>query len=262
MPSGKDSIMLKAVLIDLGGVLYVGDEPVPGAAEALRKLLATDLAVRFLTNTSRTPRRTLLARLAAMGFGIEADHLLTAPVTTRKLIERRGLRPHYLVHPAIAEEMGPSDDVDPTAVVLGDAGEGFSYPRLNTAFRFLMRGLPLLAMAKNRYFREGDGLSLDMGAFVAALEYAAGVEAEVVGKPSASFFDTALRDTGSQAADAVMIGDDLRDDIGAAQALGIAGVLVRTGKYRAEDERQAQIRPTAVVADFPAAVDWVLRHRG
>ena len=113
-------------------------------------------------------------------------------------------------------------------------------------------------MARNRYFQEPDGLTLDLGAFVAALEYGAGVRAEVVGKPAAPFFLGALAELGVVPGEAVLIGDDLRDDIGGAQAVGIPGVLVRTGKFRLADESAGDIRAARVVDDFAAAVALLL----
>jgi HAD superfamily hydrolase (TIGR01458 family) len=252
---------LKAVLIDLSGVLYVGDEALPGAVAALNRLRAAALPVRFLTNTTRSPRSAIMTKLATMGFAVATEEVFTAPMATKALVALRGLRPHYLVHPDIESEMGPSDP-DPDAVVMGDAGPYFNYERLNRAFRLLMQGLPLIVMAKNRYFKGSDGLSLDMGAFVTALEYSAGVRAEVVGKPARSYFETVLRDVGVRGEEAVMIGDDLHDDIEGAQRAGIAGILVRTGKYRPEDERDVSVQPALIVDDFPAAVDRLFARDG
>lgn len=248
----------KAVLIDLAGVLHTGDEALPGAVLALARLRASGLALRFLTNTTRTPSNVLFAKLQRMGFTLAAGEIQTAALAARTLVRRRRLKPLWLVHPDIAAEMGDSA-VDPDVVVLGDMGEHFTYPLLNRAFRLLMDGLPLMAMARNRYFMEADGLSLDMGAFVAGLEYSAGVSAEVTGKPAAPFFEAALAELGVAAADAVLIGDDLADDIGGAQAAGIPGILVRTGKFRPGDDAHPEIRPAAVVDNFTAAVNAIIR---
>lgn len=247
----------KAILIDLAGVLHVGDLLIPGAAGALARLRGSGIPLAFLTNTTRTPRRALTAKMNVLGLPMTEDEVLTAPGATMNLVRARGLRPHYIVHPDLAAEIGPNA-IDPDAVVLGDAGPCFDYAQLNTAFRLIMRGLPFIAMARNRYFREEDGLSLDMGAFVAGLEYSTGVAAEITGKPAAPFFQAALDQLGVAAADAVMIGDDLRDDIGGAQALGIASVLVRTGKYAPADEQHPDIRPAAVADDFAAWVTQLL----
>lgn len=247
----------KAVLIDLAGVLHTGDEALPGAVRALDRLRASGLSLRFLTNTTRTPSTVLFARLQRMGFTLAASEIQTAALAARTLVRSRGQRPLWLVHPDIAGEMGESAS-DPDVVVLGDMGDHYTYPLLNHAFRLLMQGLPLMAMARNRYFMEPDGLSLDMGAFVAGLEYSAGIKAEITGKPAPSFFNAALAELGIGAAEAVLIGDDLADDIGGAQAAGIPGILVRTGKYRAGDEAHPDIRPAAVVDDFAAVVDGLL----
>ena len=247
----------KAVLIDLAGVLHTGDEALPGAVRALDRLRASGLSLRFLTNTTRTPSSILFARLQRMGFTLAASEIQTAALAARTLVRSRGQRPLWLVHPDIAGEMGESAS-DPDVVVLGDMGDHYTYPLLNHAFRLLMQGLPLMAMARNRYFMEPDGLSLDMGAFVAGLEYSAGIKAEITGKPAPSFFNAALAELGIGAAEAVLIGDDLADDIGGAQAAGIPGILVRTGKYRAGDEAHPDIRPAAIVDDFAAVVDGLL----
>jgi HAD superfamily hydrolase (TIGR01458 family) len=247
----------RAILIDLAGVLHVEDQPLPGAREALQALRASGIPLRFLTNTTRSPITRIVASLRQMGFAIAPEEIQTAVLATRQLVEQRGLHPHYLVHPDIRGEVGP-DHAEPDAVVLGDAGHEFSYAALNEVFRLLMRGLPFIVMARNRYFREKDGLTLDMGAFVAGLEYSSGVKAEVVGKPAAPFFLGALAELGVAPEEAVLIGDDLADDIGGAQAAGIPGMLVRTGKFRPADEKHPDIRPAAIVDDFAAAVARLL----
>lgn len=251
----------RAVLIDLAGVLHVGDQAIPGAAAALARLRAAGLPLRFLTNTTRSPRAALVRLLHGLGFEVAAEEIQTAVLATAQLVRQRGLHPHYLVHPDIVAEVGPSY-TEPDAVVLGDAGHHFTFDNLNAAFRLVMGGRPLIAMARNRYFQEPDGLTMDLGAFVAALEYASGRPAEIVGKPAGPFFLGALAELGVAPADAVLIGDDLRDDIGGAQAAGIPAMLVRTGKFRPADEDHPDIRPTRVVDDFPAAVAAILELAG
>lgn len=247
----------KALLIDLAGVLHVGDQVIPDSIEALARLRSAGLRLVFLTNTTRTPRRTLVAKMQALGLDVRDDELLTAPGATLNLVRSRSLHPHWIVHPDLRDEVGP-DATEPDAVVLGDAGHCFDYAQLNTAFRLIMRGLPFIAMARNRHFKEEDGLSLDMGAFVAGLEYSTGVKADIAGKPATPFFQAALDTAGVRADEAIMIGDDLRDDVGGAQAAGIAGVLVRTGKYGPADEQNPDIRPAAIDDDFARFIDRLL----
>lgn len=252
---------LQAVLIDLGGVVYVGDRPFDGALRALARLREAGLGLRFLTNTTRRPARTLLADLAAMGLEIGPGERMTPAQLAVTWLKERRLTPHLLVHAALEEEFAELPRSGKPAVVVGDAGEGFTYRRLNAAFRLLMQGAPFVALARNRRFQDKDGeISLDAGAFVAALEYGSGREAVVLGKPAGAFFDLALQDLGVPAERAVMIGDDAEADIGGAMDAGLAGVLVRTGKYSAGDEDALETPPTHVADDLPAAVDWILRR--
>ena len=168
------------------------------------------------------------------------------------------------MHPNLLPEFADLDTADPNAVLVADAGEAMTYDGLNAAFRQLMRNgarVPLIAMARNRFFKDKGGLSLDAGPFVAALEYASGAVAELVGKPSAAFFRLGLAELGCDATDAVMIGDDVRDDVVGAADAGLHGLLVRTGKFRPGDESQLIDGRTSVVDDFAAAVEAVLQSR-
>jgi len=103
---------------------------------------------------------------------------------------------------------------------------------MNKAFRLLEQGCSLIAMGMNRYFREKDGLSLDAGSFVTALEYVANTKALIIGKPSAEFFRTALMSVNCKAENAIMIGDDVEADVIDALDAGLQGILVKTGKYK------------------------------
>lgn len=251
--------MFKAALLDLGGVVYVGESPLPGALEAIGRLRAAGLAVRFITNTTRTPRRRLLARLGAMGLMLSEGDLFTPAVAARAYLAERGLAAHLLIHPALAEDFAGLAEGGESAVVIGDAADGFSYDALNAAFRRLMDGAPFVALAPNRFFADADGQpSLDAGPFVAALEYATGRSATVFGKPSADFFGHAVASVGCAPQDAVMVGDDAEADVAGARRAGLAGVLVRTGKYRAGAEDAFDPAPSATVADLAAAVDWIV----
>lgn len=253
--------MVEAVLLDLAGVLFNGDRAIPGAAEAVARLRAARLPVRFLTNSTRAPRRVLLERLECMGFEVAAEEMFTPTSAACEVLRKKGLVPHLLIHPDLAEDFegltGPGPE---SAVVVGDAGPYFTHDNLNAAFRVLTGGAGFYALAANRTFRDADGeLSMDAGAFVAALEYASGTRAEVLGKPAPAFFAAALDHIGIGAGQAAMIGDDADSDVAGALAAGLGqAVLVRTGKYRAGDETRADPRPSHVARDLADAVDWLL----
>jgi HAD superfamily hydrolase (TIGR01458 family) len=153
------------------------------------------------------------------------------------------------------------EEVDdrPDAVIMGDLGEKFGFQILNRAFRMVMDGAELIALQKNRFWMTPDGLSLDVGPFVAALEYAARREALVVGKPAREFFATILAGIPAEPGAAAMVGDDVETDVGGALRAGLAGILVRTGKYRDDAVRASGVEPTAVV-DSIADVPGLLRR--
>uniref|UniRef100_A0A3P8WPT7 Phospholysine phosphohistidine inorganic pyrophosphate phosphatase n=1 Tax=Cynoglossus semilaevis TaxID=244447 RepID=A0A3P8WPT7_CYNSE len=164
----------------------------------------------------------------------------------------------------VLPEFDSIDKTNPNCVVIGDAAENFSYQNLNEAFRVLV-GLEkpvLFSMGQGRYYKETDGLKLDVGVFMKALEYACDLEAEVIGKPSPMFFQTVLGDMNLQPHEALMIGDDLVNDVGGAQHCGMKGVQVRTGKYRPSDERHPTVTADGTVDNLAQAVDMILAQRG
>jgi len=250
---------LKGVLLDLDGVVYLRDEPLPGSLDAVARLRAAGMAVRFVTNTTRTPHAQILDKLIGLGIDVAPDELLTPAASARKMIEQGELAPMLLVHPDLAVDFAGLPKGNREAVVVGDAGKGFTYDALNQAFRALERGAEFLALADNRAFRDGDGeLSLDAGPFVRALAYAANREPVVLGKPAPDFFAAALAGMGCAAHEAAMVGDDVEADVGGAMAAGLTGVLVRTGKYQPGVEARIDPPPSAVCDDLAAAVEWLL----
>ncbi|KOU60688.1 HAD family hydrolase [Streptomyces sp. MMG1533] len=255
---------VRAVLIDIDGVLTVSWRPLPGAVEALREIRQAGLPVALVTNTTSRTRASIAAALADAGFPVTAGDILTAPaVTAAYLAEHRpGARCALLNSGDIREDLEgvtvlDTDDTDAVAdvVVVGGAGPEFDYAALDRAFGHLQRGARLVAMHRNLYWRTDAGLRLDSGAFLVGLEQAARVEAEVTGKPSEAFFAAALAHLGVGARDAVMIGDDIESDVLAAQRAGVTGVLVKTGKYLPETHEAASGTPDHVIesfADLPA----------
>jgi len=257
---------VRGALLDLDGVVYVGDKPVPAAAATVDWLAREGVRYRFLTNTTSRPRRAILDKLTGMGIPAGADDILTPAVAAVAWMRR-----HDVEHPALfvpdataAEfaELGPlpdgaedGDEDGAVAVVIGDLGEGWNYATLNRALRLLMSETapPLVALRMTGYWRAEDGLRLDAGAFVRALEYAAGRTAVVVGKPDPTFYGTAVDALRLEAGQVAMVGDDIRTDVEGAQRAGLTGVLVRTGKFSPSDLTD-EVSPDAVldsIADLP-----------
>ena len=254
--------MISGALLDLAGVVYEGDHVLPGAIDAVARLHGSGLPLRFVTNTTTRTKTALLTRLTGFGLEIESDELFTPGQAAKAWLAEHEASPVLLVHPNLISEFADLPARPKRAVVVGDAGEAFTYANMNRAFRALIDGATLLALAKNRTFEDGDGrLSLDAGAFVAGLEYSSGQEAIVLGKPSPQFYGAALSSMGCAPQDTVMVGDDAESDVAGALRAGLArAVLVRTGKYRKDDETRFDPGPTATVDDLPAAVQWILER--
>jgi phospholysine phosphohistidine inorganic pyrophosphate phosphatase len=250
-------------LFDLDGTLYLGDAPVPGAVDTLARLRARGVPFRLVTNTTSRSRRALVERLAGFGFAVAAEEIVTATLAGVELLRAGGYaRVAPFVPVGALEDMagltlsggtsgrarGPAD-----AVVLGDLGEGWTFALLQEAFEQLMAGAALVALSRDRYFRRGDRLALDAGPFVAALEYAAGTAAMVAGKPSAGFFEAAVRSLGLSPGEVAMVGDDLWSDVDGAQRAGLQGWLVRTGKFRDDVLRRSTITPDRILSSVTDA---------
>ena len=257
MPEGAGR-RIRGLLLDLDGTIYQAGSPIPGVGKTLAALREAGLSFRFVTNTTRKPRSAVLAALRQMGIEAKEGEVLTATVAAAAWLRRQGAERALLLLPEAAREDFPG--LEPTAaepeyVVVGDLGDAWSYQLLNRAFRALKAGASLVAIQRNRFWESDDGLALDAGAFVAALEYAADTEAELVGKPSPAFFAAAVADLGMPASQVAMVGDDLEADAQGARGAGLIGVAVRTGKYRPDDERRSREVADAVldsVADLPA----------
>jgi HAD superfamily hydrolase (TIGR01458 family) len=256
--------VVSGVLLDLSGVLYDGERAIPGSVDAVGRLRENSLPVRFLTNSTRRPKRVIVEKLLAMGFDVDASEILTPAEAACDWLKKEGFAPHLLVHPDLEEDFIDVPDSDCHAVIVGDAGQYFSYDRMNAAFRKLAQGAPFLALAANRVFQDTDGeLSLDAGAFVHALEFSSGTAPILLGKPSPGFFMAGVRSMGCEPEEVIMIGDDAESDVAGALQAGIGqGILVRTGKYRRDDEARYRPRPSAVSADILEAVEGLVgEHR-
>jgi HAD superfamily hydrolase (TIGR01458 family) len=250
------------VLLDLDGVLYVGDKPVPGSAGVVDWLSREGVPYRYLTNTTSRPRRAVVDNLTGMGINATEDQVLTPAVAAVAWMRQHDIaNPALFVPRATATEFAELEPLPEGAgdgagaVVVGDLGPGWDFATLNRAFRLLSSETepPLIALGLTRYWRADDGLRLDAGPFVRALEYAVGRTAVVLGKPDPAFYDTAVKALALGPGQVVMVGDDVRTDVQGAQRAGLAGVLVRTGKFSPAD-LTGDISPDAVIdsiADLP-----------
>jgi HAD superfamily hydrolase (TIGR01458 family) len=258
---------MAAILLDVDGVLHVSGEPIPGAVDAVRRLRADGHRIRFVTNSTTMSRRQLGESLRSLGFAIEDEELqTTGDVASRVLSGKRVLA---LTMPGILDDLTGLQVIgmNADAVLVGGADESeetgriFSYLNLNRAFLELLAGAELYCLHKNRWWQTTAGPRLDAGALVAGLEYATGIEATVLGKPSAAYFSAALEAIDSDPELTWAVGDDLEGDIAGAQGVGMRTVLVRTGKFRPDDLEHTSVSPDGIVSSIAQLPDWLENNR-
>ena len=244
---------IKGLLIDLDGVLYVGETSVPGAREVLTQLSSQQIPRRYLTNTTTRTASAVIQKLKRLGFDVEEGEVFSPITATIQYLNNLG-KPS--VNPIVRDSVlsafkdFPQNPERPDYVVIGDIGAAWSYPLVNTIFAQLHAGAELIAMHKNKFFQAEEGLQVDIGAFVAGLEYVSGKKATVIGKPSRDFFNLALESLKLPASQVAMIGDDIETDIGGGKDAGMYGVLVKTGKYRKSCEENAKLPPDCIIDSF------------
>ncbi|HET6848338.1 MAG TPA: HAD-IIA family hydrolase [Gaiellales bacterium] len=227
---------VRGIVLDMEGVLHVDWRPIPGSPQAVAQLAAVGIVLGVLTNTTGRTRADIAERLAGMGFELPAERIITAASAAADHLRENhaGARVFAMVEAGVRPDLEGISLVDDPAgadvVLLGGPDESWTYGRLNAVFRVVRTGVPLVAMQRNRWWPTADGPSLDAGMFVAGLEYAASVSAEVIGKPSPAIYRTACGLLGVAADAAMMVGDDPESDLAPAAGIGMRTCLVRTGK--------------------------------
>lgn len=248
---------IKGLMFDLDGVLYVGSRPIDGAIEAINQIRSYGIPCRFFTNTSTLSLHSLQQKINALGFTISADEIISAPQAALLYLKQE---PDPVCRLLLADDVKEDfkqfrqSDTDADYIVVGDIGNTWTYTLLNEVFTSLMNGAQLIAIHKNRFWQTEQGLQMDIGGFVHALEYASGTKAMIIGKPSKDFFQIALDTMGLAAEDVAIIGDDIDADIGGGQQAGLTGILVKTGKYRQTYAAASTVKPEILIdsiADLP-----------
>ncbi len=247
----------------MDGVVYNSDQPIPGAADAIRWVQSQQIPHLFVTNTTSRARAALVEKLERFGISAHESAILSPAVAfadwlrangpgNLALFLRSSTRSEFDGLPMLPDnaEQGAS------YVVIGDLGDLWDFRTLNRAFRLLHHNpeAKLVALGMTRYWLASDGISLDVAPFVAALEHATGRKPMIFGKPAAAFFEAASAKLALPAKNLVMIGDDIHSDIAGAQDAGLRAILVRTGKFRPAD-LDLGIRPDAVIESVAALPD-------
>ena len=272
---------VRGFVLDADGVLVLQGAALPGSMAAVASLTERGVPFRVVTNFSQLHRETLADWFGRGGLTIDPERIITGTsATAAHTAARHPGRPLFVLAAADArrefagQRLLTADEADAAppgtvgAVVIGDAGDDLSYRNMDVAFRLVRRGAELLSMHRNPWWLTPKGETLDAGGFVAALEFATGARALILGKPSPAVFRQAaaglVDDLGKRVARSsfAMVGDDLRADVAAAQRVGMKGILVLSGKTTAADVaraartwRRAPDGIAATLADVVAALD-------
>jgi HAD superfamily hydrolase (TIGR01458 family) len=237
---------IKGLLIDLDGVVYNDSELIPGATDTIDWLRKKKIPFRFITNTTMKSRISLQKKLESFHIRVDPEDIFTTVYAAVLYIKKSGKdKCHLMLMDDAKNEFNDFilDSAKPDFVVVGDLGDNLSFETVNDAFQKLLSGAELIALQKNRYWLSDKGYTLDAGAWVAMLEFAANKKGQIIGKPSPHFFALALNDLNLPPENVVMIGDDIESDIAGADRLGIRGVLVKTGKFLPSDLQRKDIQP-------------------
>lgn len=241
---------IKGLLVDLDGVLYVGEKEIEGATETIRRLKSRNIPLRFTTNTTTRSLKELHEKLLGHGFPIGRREIFGVLQATVAFLSGKG-RPSckfLLTEGPLSEfEALPKDNDHPDFIIVGDIGKRWDYNLMNEIFALMTSGAELVALHKGKFWQTETGLRVDIGAFVAGLEYVTGKTATVLGKPSPEFFRLALADLGLAPEEVAMVGDDVDSDVGGAQRAGMTGILVRTGKFREDLVAQSEVTPDVTI---------------
>lgn len=233
------------VLFDIDGVLVTSWKPIPGAAEAVAVLADHQIARSYLTNTTTRTRQQIASALCDAGIDVRPDEVITAAALTADYV--RANYPDarcFLVNSGqIADDMpgidivdvgesGDGDIADPDVILLGGAGPEYSHRTLSRVYEWMAQGVPVVAMHRSTAWTTTEGLRIDTGMYLIGMEETSGRKAIGVGKPAPAGFLASAARLGVDPDEMYMVGDDLNNDVLAAQVVGMTGVLVRTGKFR------------------------------
>ena len=244
---------IQGVLLDLDGVLCVEKDPIHGAADVIQLMKEKNIPFRIATNYTTLSRDSLFKKINSMGINVDKDHIISAAYAGVLKLRSIGSPSCELF---LKEDTKNDydefqiDHISPEVIVIGDLDDQWTFDIINNIFNKVLNGSKIIALHKGRYFQASDGLQIDSGAFIKAIEHATSTTSEVVGKPEKTFFELVLKDLKLTPEKSIMIGDDIINDVEGAQLAGIKGILVKTGKYRQDLVEKSDIEPDLIISSI------------
>ena len=264
---------VRAVLFDMDGVLYRGNQALPGVNELLEFLARTEVAYACITNNASRTREQFSSKLHGMGIAVPTERIITSATATSVWLRARaprgttiyaigmdGLR-EALFGDGYFVERGFEPGRPPDYVVVGADFE-VTYAKLKTACLAIRAGSIFIGTNPDTTFPSEQGIVPGVGALILALEAASDQKATIIGKPERAMFDAALQMLGVQAPEALMVGDRLDTDVLGAARAGVACAMVLTGVSTAEDLEQSTLQPDAVFEGLPELLAAWQRQQG
>jgi len=246
----------KPLLIDLDGVLKIGNNPAPDSEEFFNFIDKEKIPACILSNSTLRTGDLIKDFFSSHGIAITIP-AITAFDATLEFVKKNYKKVQvycrdYLIH----HFEGMIDDENPEAIVIGDIEDRWTYQIVNDIFKKVFAGADLVAMHKSKYWNPSGELLIDAGAFITGIEFAASKKAILIGKPSPHYFKATLEKISADAEEGfIMIGDDIENDIKAAQDLGGKGILIFTGKTKFPIESNIGIKPDFEVYSLKEVVD-------
>lgn len=250
----------KGFICDMDGVIYRGNQLIPGVKEFVDWLYREEKEFLFLTNSSGKSPKELQNKLARLGLDVNEKHFYTSALATAKFLAQQSpgcsayvIGDHGLYN-ALYEAGITINDVDPDYVVIGET-EGYGYPHIQKATDLVNAGARLIATSPDIVDPiEGGGFAPVVGALVAPIEACTGKKAYYVGKPNPLMMRTGLKILNIHSQDAAMIGDRMDTDMIAGIETGIDTALVLSGVSTMESIKEFPYRPRLIlnsVGDIP-----------
>lgn len=222
----------------------------------------------LVTNECTTAKKRLVKKLNDFGFDCVTEEQLVSPAPVAcNYLEKHNLRPRLHIWDGVLEDFQPLLDkqsklnLPPNCLVVGDVMGKLSRDFMDESLELMLNSPEkpqIISLGAGRYYKDGNRLRMDTGAYVVAFEFCLDVKALNVGKPTEEFFKTALDKIGGLVEETIMIGDDIVSDVGGAQSVGMRGFLVRTGKYKKSDETDRGVKADFVFDNLKNAIENII----
>lgn len=250
--------MLRGVILDLDGTVYLGTEQVPGAAEFVSFLAEQDIACLFVTNRSNRKPDDVAAHLREYGIPCTAEDVLTSSQAAVQYLKQG--KAYVIGEEGLTSELAKAGfmitDQSPDYVIVS-LDRQFNYDKLRTACNLISRGAIFIATNPDKTLKAEHGVTPGTGSIVAAVEAGSGVKPLVIGKPERLIMDMSLARMGLSAHEVIAIGDNIHTDIPAGARAGMRTVLMLTGVTRRDEAESGPSRADWVAEGFAELTDLI-----